>query len=532
VMTPIADYTVDGSYLGNGSGSENNYALVSGTGSVWGTQSLYVGNGGAGNSLVINNGGLVVDSSGFVGYGSPSSNNSVLVSGSGSVWSNSTVLYVGYAGSANSLIVQDGGVLFTGGTWIGYEPGAVSNTVVITGAGSVWRDTNSVNVSAWGLDSALTISNGGQLFGSSVNVGTFVNGDSTSNLVVVTGTGSAMTLSGSLTLETPGNVLLVSDGGHVCDGLGMVGQASSNNVAVITGTGSSWTNNTGLFIGLDGPNNNLVISNNAQVLDGGWGGWDCVGCNGGGVSNSVHVLDGGVWKSLGLCYIGENGSGNSLTIDGGTVFAGQLVLGGYSPVCDNSIILNSGSLIVTNSHQNAVLEIRNGMLVFNGGTLQVDTLVVTNPCALFLQYGGTLNASNIVLNPSLSAVGDGIPNGWKQQYGLDPFDPALANKDLDGTGLTVLQDYLVGVDPTNPAAAFRITSVAPSGIDLLVTWIMGSGRTNALQATAGDASGGYSTNNFADIFTITNTVGTTTNYLDTGAATNVPARYYRVRLIP
>jgi hypothetical protein len=36
----------------------------------------------------------------------------------------------------------------------------------------------------------------------------------------------------------------------------------------------------------------------------------------------------------------------------------------------------------------------------------------------------------------------------------------------------------------------------------------------------------------AVIFTATNTVGTTTNYLDVGAATNVPAFYYRVRLVP
>jgi hypothetical protein len=91
---------------------------------------------------------------------------------------------------------------------------------------------------------------------------------------------------------------------------------------------------------------------------------------------------------------------------------------------------------------------------------------------------------------------------------------------------------MAGTDPTNSAAAFRIISVVPSGIDLLVTWMMGSGRTNALQATAGDASGGYNTNGFTDIFIVTNTVGTTTNYLDTGAAANVPSRYYRVRVVP
>ena len=40
------------------------------------------------------------------------------------------------------------------------------------------------------------------------------------------------------------------------------------------------------------------------------------------------------------------------------------------------------------------------------------------------------------------------------------------------------------------------------------------------------------TNAFASIFTVTNTAGTATNYLDLGAATNVPAFYYRVRLVP
>jgi hypothetical protein len=49
-----------------------------------------------------------------------------------------------------------------------------------------------------------------------------------------------------------------------------------------------------------------------------------------------------------------------------------------------------------------------------------------------------------------------------------------------------------------------------------------------LQRTAGGSSGSFSTNNF----TVTNTVGTTTNYIDVGAATNVPAFYYRVQFAP
>jgi hypothetical protein len=78
----------------------------------------------------------------------------------------------------------------------------------------------------------------------------------------------------------------------------------------------------------------------------------------------------------------------------------------------------------------------------------------------------------------------------------------------------------------------RITSIAAQGADVLVSWTMGAGKTNALQVTSGDPGGGYVTNGFTDIFGVTNTVGTATNYLDVGGATNVPARYYRVRLVP
>jgi beta-glucanase (GH16 family) len=137
-----------------------------------------------------------------------------------------------------------------------------------------------------------------------------------------------------------------------------------------------------------------------------------------------------------------------------------------------------------------------------------------------------------LLDPTKSQVNDGIPNGWKQQYNLNPFDPALAAEDPDGDGMSNLQEYLAGTDPTNSASLLYITSVVAVGQDVLVTWMTGLGRTNALQWTAGAADGSYNTNSFADLFTVTNTASTVTNYLDAGAATNAPARYYRVRLVP
>ncbi len=122
---------------------------------------------------------------------------------------------------------------------------------------------------------------------------------------------------------------------------------------------------------------------------------------------------------------------------------------------------------------------------------------------------------------------------WQIQYFGSTTNPAAApTADPDGDGCDNLCEFLSGTDPTNSASSFCITSIVSMGDDVLIDWMTGIGKTNALQTTAGTADGGYSTNDFADIFTVTNTTGLFTNYLDVGAATNIPSRYYRVRLVP
>lgn len=77
-----------------------------------------------------------------------------------------------------------------------------------------------------------------------------------------------------------------------------------------------------------------------------------------------------------------------------------------------------------------------------------------------------------------------------------------------------LQEYLAGTDATNSASVFHIASVLRTNNDVRITRMMGSGRTNALQAVVPTGNGSYATNGFSTIFTVTNTVGITTNYLD------------------
>jgi PKD repeat protein/endonuclease/exonuclease/phosphatase family metal-dependent hydrolase len=122
---------------------------------------------------------------------------------------------------------------------------------------------------------------------------------------------------------------------------------------------------------------------------------------------------------------------------------------------------------------------------------------------------------------------------WQIQYFGSTTNPAAgASVDADGDGQNNLAEFLAGTDPTNGASAMRITSITTQGANVTVNWMSGVGKTNALQAASGDPNGGYGTNGFADIVIITNTLGTVTNGVDMGGATNVPSRYYRVRLVP
>ncbi|MDE2462841.1 MAG: Ig-like domain-containing protein, partial [Alphaproteobacteria bacterium] len=66
---------------------------------------------------------------------------------------------------------------------------------------------------------------------------------------------------------------------------------------------------------------------------------------------------------------------------------------------------------------------------------------------------GLTNAVEIAIgtNPlNATTSGAGLPDGWQVFYGFNPLDPSVAGQDLDGSGLTVLQDFQQGLSPRNP----------------------------------------------------------------------------------
>jgi T5SS/PEP-CTERM-associated repeat protein len=508
-------------HVGYDVNSWTNRVRVAGLSSVWSNAGpLYIGENGRGNSLVISSGGQVADYDGSVGYNSIT--NTVRVTGSGSVWNNATNLWVGNSGSQNSLVIDNGGRVADRTGYVGYTYNSGPNSVLVTDAGSVWSNSGFLAVGYAAVFNSLVISNAGQ----AVSGFGYVGYNGVYHSVLVSDSGSVWSNSGSLTVGYSGayNTLTISNGGQVVNSTGYLGYNNSgghHNSVLATGSGSVWTNRDSLYIGWGGWYNSLVLSNSGRVVNS----TGYVGYNSNSNSNDVLVADAAVWQND-VLHVGEAGAGNFMIVAGGTVLATNLVVGFNSSTCDNWVELDSGSVVVTNATGDAVLEVRNGTFTLNGGVLQVDTLVITNPCGVFVRNGGTLLYNSLVLDPNLSAVGDGIPNGWKQQYGLDPLDPNVANEDPDGDGLSNLQEFLAG---SNPVA--DIKAITQEGNDIRVTWQAAATKTNALQATAGDDSGNYS-NNFTDIFTATNTDGSVTNYLDAGAVTNFPSRFYRVRLVP
>ncbi|MGD0650213.1 MAG: hypothetical protein ABSA97_03575 [Verrucomicrobiia bacterium] len=64
--------------------------------------------------------------------------------------------------------------------------------------------------------------------------------------------------------------------------------------------------------------------------------------------------------------------------------------------------------------------------------------------------------------------------------------------------MSTTNEFLAGTDPTKSASTLRIISIAQQSNDVVIIWTTAGGRTNAVQATAGDAGGGYTTN-FIDI---------------------------------
>jgi hypothetical protein len=395
-----------------------------------------------------------------------------------------SVLLGSSAGGQGSLLIQPGGILHLTPLYPTDPVRLVANDIVLDGG--FIDGSNATLLVGNNTNATMTISNG-----VAVLQDAYVGYETNKAGFVTTANGSVTVLSNlfvGASLGATGTVVM------------------SGGTNIVSGT---------IIIGTAGGKGRVILSTNAGPF--------FVPGKGGG-PGPLAGGGGGVLRLRTAIVSAGPGSQGTLTISDGTVDVySNMVVGDCGVFVAGYVEVTGGNLFVTNATADAFLEVRDGAVTLSSGQLKVDKLVMTNSCGLFVHSGGTLIVGSMVLDPNLSAVGDGIPNGWKQQYGLDLFDPNLGSEDPDGDGCNNLCEFLTG---GNPVA--DIKAITKEGNNIRVTWQAAAAKTNALQF----ASGSSYTTNFTDLFVVTNTVGSVTNYVDVGGATNVPSRYYRIRLVP
>ncbi len=222
--------------IGANTGASNNTVTVTGTNSVWnevGSFLFYVGAGAGGNRLLIADGGSMTVPIAYVGANSFSPNNTATVTDPGSIWSIFSSFLVG-GGAGNQLIVTNGGAVLCGDGYVGSGAAGSNNLVTVTGSNSLWRMTGTLYVGASANSNRLEIAGG------SVRAGSAVIGlDGTNSLIRVSGGALFVT-------NAPGTApLIVSQSGGPASLIVNGGSVTVDKLIVTNGANSIFTFNAG-----------------------------------------------------------------------------------------------------------------------------------------------------------------------------------------------------------------------------------------------------------------------------------------------
>jgi hypothetical protein len=90
---------------------------------------------------------------------------------------------------------------------------------------------------------------------------------------------------------------------------------------------------------------------------------------------------------------------------------------------------------------------------------------------------------NNVAAPAVTT--QGTPYSWLDNYGLvaNAYYKAAALSDPNGNGLAAWQDYIAGLNPTDPTSTFKVVSIQPqSATNYLVKWTSVAGKTYTLES--------------------------------------------------
>lgn len=306
----------------------------------------------------------------------------------GSIATNFVSLIGGNSATAfgSTLIVTNGGKLLINATGInelGRNTGANGNNIIITGAGSAWYGS-----------SAGTATTGFSVGGTS---------GTTSNNVVRVNNGALWDHGGGTMRLNMGNFAsgIILDGGILTNVYSLIigNGAVSNFVTVLNGGKFYSSASSGDFreIGRGtSANNSLSISDAGSIWNGGGATWTIGGTVSGSANSIMTVANGGMFTN-GSIAVGSQGSGHSLVVSNGTVYANTLSFnggtlslnGGTADALFADTLSGSSSLVVTGAAASASSVI----VGWNGGTSSVGPTLAGN-LALVKSGSGTITLAN------------------------------------------------------------------------------------------------------------------------------------------
>ncbi|MCX6899789.1 MAG: autotransporter-associated beta strand repeat-containing protein [Verrucomicrobia bacterium] len=405
-----------GVLVGGAAAAGNNSVRISDTGTVLTVSgNAYVGNLGSNNSLSVAVGGLVTNSNGrvFVGYGASSavsSNNQLVINGG--TWVNTNMngdSYVGYYGFGNSLLITNGGVMDVtapsgNDLMIGMQPVSSNNSVLVSGSGSIFTFNRKIFVGDDSSSNRFTVAAGGTV---NNNNGQLVVGDgasastvSTNNQLVIDG-GTWVNTNVTADLQIGnygvGNSLIIANGGVMRLGTATVGSVdflignqavASNNSMLVSGAGSVFVFTNTIYVGNAG-------SSNAMTVDGG------------AVTNSSTFS------------VGGTGSRNLLTItNGGKVNSVTFNVGESAGALGNVAIITGNGSVLTNRGSASNQDMRIGssggnssLLVLDGGAVGANRYVLIGYNAGSSNNSVLVSGTNSLLSAKLDIrVGSSGPN--------------------------------------------------------------------------------------------------------------------------
>ncbi len=563
-MTISAGGVVNGTIgqLGINVGSSNNTVTVTDPNSLWNlTAYLQLGSSGPRNSLIITNGGKV-NSSGNAALGSARLGNNasavgctIFVDGIGSVWNCNTNVVVGNSGGSSVVSVKNGAQFDSLGTVLGATLQGTNDLVLVDGTGSLWNANGIVQVGPGGNNNQVTVSNGGELNSGGINISGVSGGGINNSVLVSNGTliATNSAVGGIISVGSVGDqgTFTLNGGTVTADQLmltngtvsafkflgGVLNVKTSmvaNGSAFVVGNGSSaatlnlqafsHTFANGLSItanatlsGIGTINGNVTLDTSATLAP---------GLSGVGTQIVVGALVLNPSTTLDYAFGAPGGPGSLVIVDGNLTLDGTVNVSNLGGMATGSYTLFSYT----------------GSLVNN--TLNIGTL----PAGVTATVSNDTVNQLVLLNTVVTASDPFT--AWQNQYFTsgELLNPAFSGPNADpfGKGMSNTNQFLAGFNPTNATAYVHIVSIAKTNsTDIAIGYLGASGdntysggpatRTNVLEFTAG-SSGNYNSNTFSstgvtNILSGGTGLGTLGTMVDPGGATNVPSRYYRVRVL-